>query len=418
MILIFILNLFMTLTYASEEIIEGSIKFELRQFEDDENSETFQNQSSILGEINFERQFDETQMRFSVSGRYDNQDSARTHLWPKDIYISSQFQKEYKIRFGFKIFDLSNMEAFNPLDVINARIFDVSVINAEKMGEFSIGGEAEFWNGNFSFYFLPHPTRPELPGSESRLNLTKDLNESVWLGENDNQSNWRDHFFLMYEKSFDKYDAQVVIHKGMDRTRAVIGTDNFVMSGNTAIPKTFDLFTPYYYERHLTGTSIVYNFDEFQVKSVFTYSNYLSDQDIFTFQGIDAPVNHTTAVLGVEKVKSHDNNWESTLIFEYQYQWLEDDEFRDNFTLQNDIFLAWKISFNDLNSRELTISFMRDMEGANEGFSQVSYAQRLFEDYKLEMGGLNYEVPRDSNSSSYGIYKNAKHIYLNLIYYM
>jgi hypothetical protein len=417
MVLLFLV-IFSGNSFSSETIVEGSIKLELRQFEDDENNETFESQSSLLGKINLEKEFDVSQFRLAISGRYDSQDSSRTHIWPEDIYFKTQVKADYRILAGYKIFNLSYMEAFNPLDILNARIFDVSVVNAEKIGELSIGIETQVNSGTLSFYFLPHPTRPQLPGPESRLNLPTELNDSVWLGSNDNEENWGDHFFLMYERSFENFDSQFVFHKGIDRTRVIIGTDNFIISGNTAIPRTLDFFTPYYYERYLSGASIVYNFDEFQFKSSLVHSYYLSNQDIYTLQGMKSPVDHTTAVIGFEKIRGHSNNWESTFIIEYQYQSLADEEFREDFALQNDLFLAWKLSFNDLNSKQVVLSFMRNMEGAEEGYAQISYSQRLFEDYKLEAGFLRYEVPTDANISSYGIYKNAKHAYLNWVIYM
>lgn len=418
MIILFLLSIISANSFSSEAIFEGSVKIELRQFEDDKNNETLENQSALLGKINFENEYDVSQIRFAVSGRFDSQDSSRTHLWPEDIYFKTQVMGDYRILAGYKIFNLSYMEAFNPLDTLNARIFDVSVVNAEKMGELSIGVETQFNSGTLSFYLLPHPTRPKLPGPDSRLNLPRELNESVWLGSSDDEANWGDHFFLMYEKSFENFDSQFVFNKGIDRTRVIIGTDNFVISGDTAIPRTLDLFTPYYYERYLTGASVVYNFDEFQLKSNLVHAYYLSNQDIFTLQGMKSPIDHTTVVIGLEKIRTHSNNWESTFIIEYQYQSLADEEFREDFALQNDLFLAWKLSFNDLDSKQLVLSLMRNMEGAEEGYSQISYSQRVFEDYKFEVGFLRYEVPADANLSSYGIYKNAKHAYLNWVIYM
>lgn len=404
-------------SHAEEILVEGNLKIETRQFVDDNNDETFETQYGLLGNINIEKEFKDSEIRVSASGRYDVKDSSRQKIWAEDVYFKYTTPSSTYL-FGYKIFNLSYMEAFNSLDVMNAKIFDVSIVKAQKLGELALGGDTSFLNGTFSLYFLPNPTRPFLPGTESRLNLAQELNRSIFLGTSDSESDWDDHFFAMYEKTFDRFDAQFVFHKGIDRTRVIIGTSDFTISGETAIPNTLDFLTPYYYERYLSGASIVYNFDEFQIKSSFSYSYYLSNQDIFTLEGMKAPVDHSTGALGFEKNLSHLNNLDSQVFIEYQYQWLADEGFRSDFALQNDLFVAWKLALNDLNSKEITVSLMRNLESKSEGFNQINFSQRIFLDQKIELGYLAYIVPKGANLTSYGLFKDAEHLYLNWSFYM
>src|SRR5690606_37834986 len=113
--------------------------------------------------------------------------------------------------------------------------------------------QAYLWDGDLKLVLLPYPIRPVLPGKNSRLNLPENLNRAVWIGQDGEEPDFSDHFLISYEKTFDTLDVLALFTKGMDRSRLLIGTLDYTIFGDTASPNDTDVFTPYYYERYLTG---------------------------------------------------------------------------------------------------------------------------------------------------------------------
>lgn len=406
--LLFIL-LFLSLYAHAEWEKSGDMTLETRQYVDDGEDDTYENQRALEIHYRGKGDFGKTFFTLSFGGRYDDQDKGRNLLWPEDIYMSRELSERVTFVAGSRIFNYSYMEAFHPLDVVNAVIIDVSFINADKMGEFVVGTEIEAWEGNLRLFLTPRPLRPILPGRESRLNLDIDFNRSVWIGQDGKEQDWSDHFLISYEKSFDDFDLMLVTSKGMDRQRFLIGTEDYTEFNGNIFPDDADLFTPFYYERFFSGVNTVYNFDGFQLKGSLAYSYYLAEDEIFTAGGLQRPYDHTIVALGFEKQFSHDGGVDSTLIIEGQKVFVDDRDI-DNFPLQNDVFIGWRFAFNDVNSKELTIATMIDTsKGDHEGFSQFIYSQRFLESWRFQFFVIDYYIPGDSNINALGLFEDREH---------
>jgi len=388
----------------------GNITFETRQFENDGVNDTFENQRALEVHYKGKGDFGENFFTLSFAGRYDDQDKNRNMLWAEDIYLQRQVSEKVSFIAGYKIFNYSYMEAFHPLDVVNARITDVSLVNADKMGELVIGVDIDAWDGNLRFYLLPHPTQPILPGRDSRLNLKLDFHQSVWIGQDGEENDWSDHFLISFERSFESFDLMFVTSKGMDRNRLLIGNENYTEFNGSVFPDSPDLFTPFYYERFFSGLNSVFNFDGFQLKSSLAYSYYLAEDQIYTLKELQNPSDYTVAALGFEKQVGHNNGMDSTLIAEGQKIFVSKKD-EPNLPLQNDLFLAWRLSFNDLNSKQITLSTMLDLsKSEHEGFSQFIYSQRFAETWKIELFFIDYYIPGDANINGIGIFRDKEHV--------
>ena len=86
--------------------------------------------------------------------------------------------------------------------------------------------------------------------------------------------------------------------------------------------------------------------------------------------------------------------------------------------MANDLYLAWRINFNDINSKQLTIAGVYDLEGNQEGFVRLEYSQRFMEVFRIQTGILEYMIPDDSSFTGYGIFRDTENAYLNLTYYL
>ena len=108
----------------------------------------------------------------------------------------------------------------------------------------------------------------------------------------------------------------------------------------------------------------------------------------------------------------------SNLTAEYQNIQFAGGENVAGLPLANDIYLGWRLNFNDINSKELSINGAYDLEGNQEGFVRVEYSQRLFEEFKINLGVLEYVIPDDAPFTGYGIFRDTEHAYINLTYYL
>ncbi len=393
----------------------GSYTLEVRQFEHDDIDNTFENQRSFLWAHQSSISPDgDVGGKFSFKARYDDQDEARNQIWPEDVYIQKRFD-EHKVILGYQIFNLSYMEAFHPLDIGNARIYDSSIITADKIGELGLGIEASLWDGEFKLYSLPKPAKPIYPGKKSRFQVDFDRSKVQWIGEEHGDQLWTDHFLLSYEKSFDNFDSQLVVHKGIDRNKLFVGTTDYqTIAGNT-VPKTGAEFLIYFPEQVLLGAGIVYNFEDFQLKSTIATHAYEQGHKVLTSEdGLVTPDDYSEVVIGFEKPISHNNGFDSTFYFEYQKIFVDKDD--DAGSLQNDIFLGWKLNLNDIASTEIDTSLVYDVSGSEEGFVQSSYTTRLLEDFKLKAGVVLY-LNTDKLKDSLDPLKDADHVFADLSFF-
>lgn len=415
----FCLLLLTRIAVGDDLVFRSDVTLEVRQFQDDGEIETFENQRSLKGHVEIEKDWDDYSSKVSLNARYDDQDPSRKLIWAEDVYLKYQATENSTISAGLQVFTFSYMEAFHPLDEMNARIIDISVVNSEKIGEPFLGFQTFAWEGDFKFFLLPYPMRPVLPGKDSRLNLPNDFEQGRWIGQEGEEDDVSNHFFASFEKTFDSLDLLLLTSKGMDRSRLLVGTIDYSVFGNSAFPDTANVFTPFYFERYLSGANAVYNFDSFQVKGSVAYSYYLSDDEILVARSETefytvTPSDYTALALGVEKPITHSGGIDSTLLVEYQTIF-SDTQDRESFVLQNDLFLAWRLNLNDINSKQITLSSMVDLESSElSGFAQLSYSQRFFESWKLEFAVLDYFIPEDAPLSGLGFFRDKENATLKI----
>lgn len=406
----------------------AEITLELRQFADDDDDETYENQRSGRFKLHMEKPITNGLISIQAIARYDDQDPNRNRFWAEDAYLKKRLADKYDFFVGYKIFNYSAMEAFNPLDSINAQIFDVSIVNAEKMGELALGVSSEKFDGYMSFYLIPNPTQPILPGKNSRINLDQNLDEPQWMGSKDDEPRWDDHFLITWEGMIGDWDALILVSKSIDRTRTIVGTDDYNIIAGNARPNGQKFNTPYYFERYLSGFNLVGNWGDDLLKFSLAHSYYLSETEIYTAEMalasstdpelLRTPADFTVGSVGYEHPLNFSGGVTSSLIFEYQYMSFAGNNNQADFPLANDIFFAWRFAFNDINSKELTLSSMWDLEGNEEGFVQLDYSQRFKEVFKINIGVLEYMIPDDSTFTGYGIFRDTEHAYINLTYYL
>lgn len=406
---------------ASEVTVRSDITLEVTQFEDDGDSDTFENQRSIKLHVEGEKEWSTIEAKFAVNARFDDQDSERNILWFGDTYLINPISDKLELRAGFQVFNFSYMEAFHPLDSLNARIIDVSLVNSEKMGEPFISLQTYKWDADIKFILLPYAIRPVLPGKNSRLNLPQDFNKARWVGQDGKEPDISNHFAVSFEKTFDSYDILALVSKGIDRSRLLIGTIDYTVFGDTPFPDSADFFTPFYFERYLTGVNGVYNFESFQLKGSLAHTYYLSDDEILVVKSgtesnpefeLVKPQDYTAMALGFEKPLSHSGGFDSTIIVEYQNILTSE---KQRFPIQNDLFAAWRFSFNDINSKQVTLSILQDLESTDlAGYMGVAYSQRFLETWKIELGALTYFIPDDAPLNGLGFFRDKGNVNLKV----
>lgn len=417
---LFLLILYTTGAHAFN--LKADLELEVRQFQDDDNKETFENQRALKAHLEGSHSWGATQLDFSFNYRYDDQDYFRNIFWSEKTKLKTELFRNFWVSFGTEIFNHSYMEAFHSLDVGNARIIDLSLVNSEKIGEPFIGFQTILFDGDLTFSLTPMPADPRLPGKNSRLNLPQNLNKAIWLDENGETNSTEDYFILTYEKTFDNFDLLLLTTKGVDRSRFSSGTLNFIEIGGSPFPLETDLFTPYYYERTLSGATSVYNFDSFQLKASLAHTHYLSSQEVLSARSstdffLSRPQDHTAWTFGFEKPISLGDGVESTLFVEYQYIDIGKED-RASFALQNDLFVAWRVEFNDIDNKVLTLSTLFDLgQEQDDGLIQVSYSQRIKNSWRVELSVVDYFISESERISGFSFLQNQEHASMKVKYF-
>jgi hypothetical protein len=88
----------------------------------------------------------------------------------EDAYTGLEYDT-WQVHVGWKILNWSATEAFHPADILNARNFDSSLENAEKIGELMVHYTYILEEGTINFFYLPYIMLPNLPEPNNRLSF-------------------------------------------------------------------------------------------------------------------------------------------------------------------------------------------------------------------------------------------------------
>lgn len=426
MTLLLFLLLICTQVFAFEHSSQGNITLENRVFDDDHNAQTYDENFALAVELEGEVSFD-TAGFFKYSGfaRSDFKDESRSRYFLKDFHYAYE-QNSHQFVVGNIVLNWSNLEAFHPADIFNARNFDSDFESAEKIGETVFGYQYFLSNGKLSFFLVPRLQRIRYAGERNRLGFgTIAQYESEQLFIDENGEHKRVNFaqgVLRGEWFLEGFDFSVFAMRSYDR-----GSPSFALITSGAplfIPRS--VHPVYFMATQFGGNASASPWEGHIFKFEFLHKSYeVESRDVKPYNGnILADANaqrigrpdHTTVAIGHEYTMNHDGGSSSNIFTEYQMIVDLDKAERTGLSFfQNDLFLGYRFNFNDIKAREITASIIIDQDYSEEYLATLRYAQRLNDQWSVKTGIRHIKANLNGQAGlGLALYDKADHIFLNL----
>ncbi|MDH4128004.1 MAG: hypothetical protein OEV44_04575, partial [Spirochaetota bacterium] len=357
--------------YAAELKYKGEISFEHWGFPK-EPATPNQTKMNNTVELKFETslQIDFFKMLIAPRFKEDFSERSRSRLLLDEGWI--QFaSNNLELRLGIQQFTWGMVESQKLVDVLNQKDYQDDFLDPDKLGELS--GRFRFSipsleNIDFQFYYLTNFTKAKFPTSTSRYNLTNgtfDFSESPVFASS--QKEW-----------YHQYAFRTVIN---------IGNIDLALSyfhGYNKFPSfKLDFATqkllPYYYIMDQGGLELTWVMGKLIIKLESVYRNTSRNNPTMIPQSI-VPSSYVAYVGGFEyTINQIIGNNDLTFFMEY----LGDSDVGkttiDYRLLQNDLFLGFRFSFNDINSKELKAGTTIDLDNPEEFTFLVEFTQRFKE---------------------------------------
>lgn len=409
----------------------GEIALESRVFDNDNNPDTEDFGLAFFSRVEARYQNDEFSHVFRGMARVDRKDQNRNFVTIEDAYFSTRLIGGGAITLlaGYKIFNWTATEAFHPADQVNSRNYDGELENLEKKGELTVEMEMPFWQGIFSIFLMPRFEEPKLPPSTSRLGPGIDLERAVVVKNEDATSNehWVPQFGLLTRQNFSFGDISLHVLRHINRNSPLYGTHDFDTVSVPVVIFPVPIFrdiitpfstrlTPYYFETTQVGgtfelmlpvvTKIEWAYRMFdKTTGILDLSKAPANPlDGFPASAIQKPQDHGEVAIGFEYPFDHDSGSETYLFLEFNtFLGLDKLERQAQSVFQRDVFFGIRHGLNDFMGREIFLSTIVDLENTNEQLFNISYSQRLSDQWRIKTGIRIYQAKPEAGARPQGL---------------
>lgn len=387
----------------------GVVRFEGRNFKDDDNNTTNDTNSAVYTKLSSETEKEHYRIKAGFFTRTDSVDSTRDMVAPYELYLGTNYSV-FDFKVGYQIFNWSALEFFHPVDIINTRNLDSNPEEMEKYGEFAFNLALTFENSKLELLYMPLVTDPQLPSESNRIGNGLSLQNARYVDGHDelitNKMNLN-QYGMHYVHYFESMDIDLHYLHMTDKSSPAFGVDD------DNFPDEVDAFDadeiepmihPYYFMVDQIGVAFQIPVSSFMVKGE-SVSKSFSDDYYSTLTGAEvkddplrieyeyeetSPMDHQQNAIGLEYNTSYSNNHEATYIIEYsKVTGVTNEEARAISIFQNDIGVAYRHNFNDFNGKEIILVGIYDLDFKNESIWSAAYSQRLSEKWKMS-GGIRF----------------------------
>jgi hypothetical protein len=375
---------------AAEFSSKGEVQLEGRAFRRDPDPLTKDWGFSQASRLQVSLEHGAAYLRGRVLGRADIHDDSRGLVLIEEAYAGFS-AGDFSLHGGAKILNWSTTEAFHPADIINARNFDSNLENAEKTGEPMLQLNWLVGSGALNLYYMPYAMVPRVPALSNRLSLvppgSPPLGSPVFIKRDGAiaKDEWIPQGAARLEQSFAGLDLALFWVAHQTRDQVLFGFD----SGSGELRPVFMALNVY-------GLSTQQVVGPLLVKSEWAYRETPHAHQGGPYGDFDIP-NHGQAAMGTEYTWYHPSGKESTFIVEGQaVLGIPTRQQRNSLGFfQRDMLLAWRLAFNDVNSKALFASFLFDLENDEEYLANISYEQRLSDVWGFKTAARLIHSPPD-----------------------
>jgi hypothetical protein len=342
-ILLVILTTFSTL--AEEIDFSASIGVEFRGFTQSKQIDSQAN--GIVPSVFFEPEVkwrsDDRKKRFSFVGfsRYDEQDSERTHNDIRELYWSIN-SGDWTTIVGINKVFWGVTESVHLVDVINQTDFVEDIDQEAKLGQPMIHFSNQRDWGKLDFYIMPYFRERTFPSIDGRFNFGLNVAEDVVYESSSKQS--QIDLALRYSHYFGDVDVGFHLFDGTNREPRLIVNNNFTK------------LVAHYDQMSQIGIDIQYTNEAWLWK----FESIYRDTDLDSFFASVAGFEYTL-------FQVNDSAADLGLLLEYQYD--DRNEFSAPTSANNDLFLASRYAFNDIQDTSILAGVVIDTKNQSLFFN-------------------------------------------------
>ena len=367
--------------------LKGELGVEGSVFEGDSEPATEEMGLGLAGRLEAKRANGSFYQRLRLFGRTDAFDSRRSSAIIEEAWVEYR-RGRWGWRAGVELFNWSATEAFHPADVINSRNFDSDLKSFEKLGEPMVGAIARIPRGQISVFYLPLHLDPKFPSSQSRLSFAPPgwrIRSPVWIDRNgrEDEDRFADQWLVRVLQTWGPADVDLHVLRHFDRSQPVV----------IAHPERQEV-VPIYLPLTQVGCTVQAVLDSWVVKlewahRAFEGGSYFRQG---TLVGLDQP-DHWQLAWGLEYGRSTAGGGSGALFLEAQSLFGPSKTERSDLSpFQRDVHFGYRHDFNDIPGRQITATFIVDMERSRERLLSIEYSQRLGNSWGLE-APVKAEVP-------------------------
>ena len=292
-----------------------------------------------------------------IEGLIDSQEEERDYLRANEAYLQYDFvEQDLRITGGREVVFWGALEVYNPVDVINIQNLSRDPFEVFKIGSYLLSLSKYFESSGIELLATLYEQDQSFPGRESPYYifppfLTYDENLIT------EESRTRPTVYLKYSGSSDTVyplDYALVISNGYDHQRFITLVGDGILRQNAYIASKF-----------LTFDTLVVNATLLKLEA--SYTDVKDVQFISDYYQVGAGIEHT-----LEQIY---RGWDIGLISEYYlYKTTDKDKFDDLRlfqSFQNDLFLGFRLTFNDVASSEIVGGGIFDLEYDGEFNTRV-----------------------------------------------
>ena len=385
---------------------QGQLALEARTFSDDANPLTVDQGIGLFGRLELEHKHKPFREKARLYGRLDQRDMSRTILVVEALWAEWDMGP-LELRVGMDILNWSATEAFHPADIINARNIDSDAENYEKLGEPMVQLSTRIGRGTLTGIFMPFYSEPILPSSRSRLNFMPPGIEPTELEtlRLDYRGQLTDSRFgpqgaLRFTQTIGDADLDLHVVHHMDRSQPEV---------------LFDLATgsihPVFRAVTQVGGTYQHVLDAFVFKLEAGYRWFVEPEGGTTIYGPLQERNHLQVAVGGEYGIVTDSDVEHTFILEAQSVFGVDEDIRRSLQLfQRDALLGYRITLGDVNSTEILVSMIVDIEDPEFVFLNANFRQRFLETWSISAGARMLFSPDTPSTGGINVPPGASHV--------
>ena len=348
--------------------IKGNLGVEYKGYLDNPRSGRDHNLAAVGGlEASYEREG--LSARILIDALWDTSEEERDHLRADEAFVRYDHER-LRAALGRMIIFWGALEAYNPVDIVNTQDITRDPLDVFKKGACLAVLSTYFEDSQLDLLVKLYEDDQEFPGEESPYNIFPpglSYDEDLLPEE----SRTRPGIFLKYSGSAGgawPLDYAFVLFNGYDKQRFLSVDDKGDLRQNAYIATKLMTFNTL-----VAGSTLL----KFEAAYTDVRDNTLVSDYYQTGLGIE----HT-----MEQVyRGYDLG---LLVEHYVYELTDKDKVYDDLSLlqpyQNDLFLGFRLTFNDEASSEIVCGGIFDLEYDDEASYYLQYKTRLFDTFVVD----------------------------------